>query len=132
MPKMPVFDWEQGEFLVDSQRNVVTVEDGPEAIEQIVIKAQQTPRGAFLIYASEDSDADHKYGSDAKIILAADISRESRVVELQYAVRESLIYDPRIKDVTDVTVIKSDTDYADISCTVSHIYGRKKIQGVNT
>lgn len=115
--RTPVFEWIKdengeyvGDFKLDPQGNIVTVTE-QQAVEQIVIKAQQTARGVFLIYADLDNEElDHKYGNDAQDILTRpDLPEAVRIDELKRAVREAIIYDPWITDVYDI-IISRDPD----------------------
>lgn len=146
--RVPVFDWQRGDFLLDLQGSVVTVTQA-EAVEQIVIKAQQTVRGAFLIYANlDDPTLDHVYGNDAASILTAgDLPDDVRMDELKRAAEESLIYDPWITAVEDIVIKRRSEVTADdgfvlsddpapgdeiyASFTVQHIFGATRVEGVN-
>jgi hypothetical protein len=130
----PVFDWKTGDFAVDAQGRVKTA-SGNYAVEQIVIKAQQTVRAAFLIYADpDDEENDHKYGSEAKdVILRRELSQEARNSELQRAVKEALIYDPWVLEVYDVTVYQQvengvTKDYVDFK--LQTIFDEINLEGV--
>lgn len=136
--RTPVFNWEvnqegvpYGDFKTDPQRRVVTV-TGQEAVEQIVIKAQATARGVYLIYADpENTGRNHKYGNDAFEILGKDLAEEVRISELQRAIKQALIYDPWIKDVTDITVSRLGTEKATADFTVKTIFDREiEVKGV--
>jgi hypothetical protein len=105
--RTPVFDWEAGDFVKDQKGGILTVTEGA-AMEQIAIKALNTVRGVYLIYADvEDEDRNHKYGSDVEHVQRQPLSEEVRLEEFKRAVTEALIYDPWITDVTDVTVSRS-------------------------
>ena len=127
--RTPVFNWDKLDFEIQ-QNKVVTASD-EEALQHLIIKAQQTARGVYLIYADTENDAlNHKYGSDAfEIITQADLSDDARISELKRAIREAIIYDPWVVDVGDVEVYK-ETDkeskvvmwYADY--TVKTIFDR--------
>lgn len=108
--KTPIWDYEKGDFKT-SNGVILTAED-EAAIEQIILKAQATARGVYLIYANiENADLDHKYGSDAVALLAqADVSDEVRDSELKRAVKEAIIYDPLITDVYDVALYQETAD----------------------
>jgi len=123
----PVFDWEAGDFATDLQGAVIVVTEA-EAVEQIIIKAIQTIRGVFLIYANEDDPAlDHKYGNDAQDTLRQDMTEAAKISELARNIREALIYDPFIIDVTDIVITKAGSNYALGSCLVDHIYGQTSL-----
>ncbi len=133
--KTPVFDWATGDFLADFQRGVVLA-TGSKAAEQVIIKAQQTRRGIFLIYADVENPAlNHKYGSDVHdIAVRQDISDEVRISEIKRAVREALIFDAWIEDVTDIEVYKErDTDGVlkdFVKYNVKTIYDNVSVEGV--
>lgn len=123
--KTPVFDWEAGEFVTDLSGRVITATGAP-AVKQIVLKAQQTTRGAFLIYAADPEvpgSKGHTYGSDLDNIRASDLPDSAKLSEMERAVKEAVIYDPWIRDVRDVSVQRQDTDATLISATIDHIYG---------
>lgn len=104
--RTPVFDWEKGDFAVDLQGCVTTATEN-EAVAQIVTKAQQTVRGAFLIYADpNDPGYDHKYGSEAHDVLTQPISEDVRLSELRRAISEAILYDPWVLEVSAVTITK--------------------------
>jgi len=130
--KTPVFDWETGDFAVDPQRRVVTVTE-EKAVEQVIIKALQTHRAIFLIYADpENADSNHKYGNDVGNVLAANLSDEARLSELERAVKEALIYDPWILDVYDIQVSRQGNNEALASFTIKTIFDREyTFEGVN-
>ena len=133
--KTPVFDWANGEFLADFQGGVVLA-TGSKAVEQVIIKAQQTRRGIFLIYADvENPPLNHKYGSDVHdIAVRQDISDEVRISEIKRAVREALIFDAWVEDVTDIEVYKErDTDGVlkdFVKYNVKTIYDNVSVEGV--
>lgn len=110
--KTPVFNWLAGEFATDLQGRVILATE-EKAVEQVIIKAQETPRGTYLIYAdTENPDLNHKYGSDVHdIAVRQDLSEEVRISEIKRTVKEAVIYDPWVLDVTEITVYKQrDTD----------------------
>jgi hypothetical protein len=137
--KTAVFDWEAGEFATDLQGGVVTA-TGAAAVAQIVIKATQTIRGLFLIYADLDNPAlNHKYGNDAPRTAVMQMPDAAKISELKRNIREALIYDPWIRDVTDVEIEKQlikrqdgSQEWAYVgSAKIHHIYGTMQIEGVN-
>lgn len=122
--RSPVFDWENGEFLLDHANNVMTVTE-QEAAEQIIIKALQTARGAFLIYANvDDEDLHHKYGSDVPDIQKdGTISQQVKEDEIKRAVEEALIYLDWVNEVNNIAL---NTDNADpeVSLDVVTVFDR--------
>lgn len=132
--KSPVFDWLTGDFSTDINGKVLIV-GGAEAAEQIIIKAEQTTRGRFRIYANPDNALlDHKYGNDASIILTRpDITDAVRLSELRRAVKEALIYDPWIRDVVDVVIARQDANDVYVNFTAKTLFDKDvTIEGVLT
>lgn len=129
--RSPVFDWDKGDFVKGPQGEVVTVTGG-DALQQVLIKALQTERGAALIYANtDDPDADNKYGNDAGRVLRAEgLSEEARLSELTRAVREAVIYDPWVTGAVDAAVTRLDKDSAEASMTVQTIFDAVRLEGV--
>lgn len=146
--RTPVFDWQAGDFAVDLQGKQTTA-TGEEAVKQIVIKALQTDRGYYLIYANlEDEELDHAYGNEiADIMTRADLTEDVRKEEIKRAIKEALIFDDWISDAIEITLLtrketktitnsdgsttetQIDAVYADF--TVIHIFGTTDMQGVN-
>ena len=129
--KSPVFDWGAGEF-VTAQGYVLTGTE-EKAVEPVILKALQTVRGKYLIYADTENPAlNHKYGSDVHDILTRrDITEDVRISEIKRAVREALIYDPWIVDVYNINITRRGTDEVVADVTVKTIYDREvEITGV--
>lgn len=127
--KTPVFDWQAGEFALDLAKRVKTV-TGSLAVEQIVIKAQQTIRGAYLIYAADPEvpgSRGHAYGSEVDSVRASDLSEITKLSELERAVKEAVIYDPWITAVKDISVTRQNLDEVLITATIEHIYGTSTV-----
>ena len=103
--KSPSFNWNTMEFNVGSNGAVLVVED-ELAVKEVAVKAQQTPRGVYTLYADPDNvDLDHKYGSDVLDILTRrDLSEDIQISELKRAIKEALVYDPWITDVKDIKI----------------------------
>jgi hypothetical protein len=122
--RSPVFDWVLGDFARDPGGNVLTVTEGA-AVEQIIIKALQTPRGFFDIYGNlEDEDLDHKYGHDIVDILRDHtVSRSVKEDELKRAIEEALVYMDWIESVenTEFSTKAGEPEAVEISCDVTTI-----------
>ncbi|MFC4101719.1 DUF2634 domain-containing protein [Paenibacillus xanthanilyticus] len=84
------FDFTAGEFI---PRMI----DGDEAIRQFVHKAIVTARYRHVIY-------DGAYGCELDDLLGQDIPPELARSEIKRVVREALIYDERVADVTDFVI----------------------------
>lgn len=131
--KTPIFNWETGEFMTDLSGRIVTVTE-EDAVKQIILKAQQTIRGAFLIYADADEpENDHTYGNEAQDILTTrDLSDEVRISELERAIKESLEYDPWIEEVYEIQIQRMGTDEAEVSFWVRTIFDTEiEVEGVD-
>ncbi|EIW19906.1 MULTISPECIES: DUF2634 domain-containing protein [Pelosinus] len=132
--KSPVFDWLTGDFATDINGKVLVVA-GMEAAEQVIIKAEQTTRGRFRIYANPDNVAlHHKYGNDASLILTRpDITDSVRLSELQRAIKEAIIYDAWVKDVVDIVIARQDANDVYVVFTAKTIFDKEvTVEGVLT
>lgn len=109
--KTPMFDWERGEFVQASSGEVATATGGKSILE-IAIKALETERGIFLIYATpNDEETDHKYGSEViSVAIRSDLDEENKIAEVERAIREALVYLDGITDVIDMIVYREGTD----------------------
>lgn len=123
--RSPVFDWDKGDFARDPGGNVITATEGAAA-EQIIIKALQTPRGLFDIYANlEDEDLDHKYGSDIPDILRDhSIDQTVKEDEIKRAIEDALVYIDWIEEVENIefSIKPGEIDAVEISCDVITIF----------
>ena len=64
--RVPVFDFDTGEFVTGLDGTVKTV-TGSEAVGMIAVKAEETERGVFPVYGDfENEEENHVYGSDVK------------------------------------------------------------------
>lgn len=64
--RVPVFDFDTGEFVIGLDGTVKTV-TGSEAVGMIAVKAEETERGIFPVYGDfENEEENHVYGSDVK------------------------------------------------------------------
>ena len=130
--RTPIFDWQAGEFAVDPQGRVTTATQGA-AVAQIAIKALQTRRGAYTIYAAPgEPQRDHKYGSDASAVVAANLDIATQESELKRAAVEALIYDPFILEVNDITLTYLNSDSVEMTADLKSIFDRSQIvEGVS-
>jgi hypothetical protein len=129
--KSPLFDWENGEFMTAQGRVLTGTEE--QAVQQIIIKAQQTARGLYLIYADTENPAlNHKYGSDVHdILVRRDLTEEVRISELERAVQEAIIYDPWIDEVYDITIERQGSAEVLASFKVKTVYDKEiEVEGV--
>lgn len=131
--KTVVFDWLNGEFATDINGKVL-VAYAQEAAEQVIIKAEQTTRGRFPIYANPDNALlNHKYGNDASITLTRpDITDDVRLSEIRRDVREAILYDPWVLDVQDVTAARQNADEVAVTFTAVTIFSPVTVEGVLT
>jgi phage baseplate assembly protein W len=73
--------------------------DGDLALKQFVIKAIITPRSRYAIYSDD-------YGCELDDLIGGDITPDLLNSEIQRMIRDALVYDDRISDVTNITVEK--------------------------
>ncbi|MGM7428578.1 DUF2634 domain-containing protein [Bacillus pacificus] len=114
----PLFDFRAGEFVSDSN-GVVKVDEGQIGMANLIEKIHLVPRNAYRVY----TDA---YGSDARYVLIdKELNEEAKILRLKQVIRESLIYDKRVVDVS-VIEIERQSDEGDVfvaSYIVYTIYG---------
>jgi phage baseplate assembly protein W len=84
--------------------------DGDIALKQFVVKAIMTPRSRYAIYSDD-------YGCELDDLIGEDVTPDLLNSEIPRMIRDALIYDDRISDVTNITVQK-DGDKVYISFTV--------------
>lgn len=89
--------------------------DELDAIRQFVRKAIITCRGQFLIYTDD-------YGCELENLIGEDVTDAFLQSEVPRMVREALIYDDRIEDITGMSVLRQG-DAIRISLTVISIFG---------
>ena len=108
-------DWENG--------RIIGAVDGIEAVRQAIHKVLLTPRFACGIY-------DNQYGSELHALLRKDgVTRELIRTETPRIVKDALLPDTRIHDVSDIQ-ISFDGDEAHLSFVASTIYGDTVIEEV--
>jgi phage baseplate assembly protein W len=71
--------------------------DGEQAIRQFVRKVIETARFRFLIY-------NEQYGSEMYDLIGQDVSSELLNAEIPRIVKDALIYDDRVNDVTNFEI----------------------------
>lgn len=89
--------------------------DGKDALKQFIHKAIITARFRFPIY-------DDQYGCELEDLIGQDIPYELFETEVKRVIKDALIYDDRINDVTNFNIEKTG-DKVYISFTVDSIYG---------
>ena len=85
--------------------------DETEAVRQYVIKALMTARNRYLIY-------DDDYGEEIRDLIGQNVTNDLINVEIPRLVREAIIYDDRISDVTDIVITEYGKDGIHIAFTV--------------
>ncbi|MDQ0174371.1 DUF2634 domain-containing protein [Bacillus chungangensis] len=101
------FDFETG--------RISGVVDEMEALKQFIRKALITRRSRYLIY-------DDDYGCEIPGLLGEDVTDGYLQSEIPRMVREALVYDDRIEDVTNIVVTRKN-DSVFIQFTVISIFG---------
>lgn len=146
--KTPIFNWETMDFAVDLNGAILTATD-EAAVIQLVIKALQTERGIYLIYANlDDPELHHAYGNEtSEIMTRADLPEAVRMEEMKRAIREALIYEDYIRDVVDIELVRrpavkeivnsdgsttqTEVDAVYAEFLVLHVFGSTFMEGVN-
>lgn len=120
--RVPVFDFDTGEFVIGLDGSVKTV-TGSQAVGIIAVKAEQTERGVFPVYGDyENEEENHVYGSDVKAFgICGEYPNDVRLSEVRRAAEEAIAYDPWIESVDSVTVIEGN-DKANRPCFIVDIY----------
>lgn len=119
--RVPVFDFDTGEFVVGLDGTVKTV-TGSQAVGMVVLKAEQTERGVFPVYGDyENEEENHVYGSDVKAFgICGDYPKDVRMSEVKRAAKEAIAYDPWVVSVDSVTV-EEGKDLNGRSCFIENI-----------
>lgn len=104
-------DWENGRICSDKI-------DGEEALQQAIKKALLTPRFKCLAY-------DNDYGSEiaSEILMRNDIDEDDVETMLPDLIREALIGDDRIIDITDIEITAFEGDALSVSFHVESVFG---------
>lgn len=89
--------------------------DGRAALEQFIQKAIITARYRFLVY-------DDEYGCDVDELIGQDLPQELFETEISYAIKDALIHDERVRDVSDFA-IRKEGDSVYVSFNVSTVEG---------
>lgn len=91
--RVPVFDFDTGEFVIGLDGTVKTV-TGSEAVGMIAVKAEETERGIFPVYGDfENEEENHVYGSDVKAYgICGDYPKDVRLSEVKRAAEEAIAY----------------------------------------
>lgn len=110
-------------WKLDFENGRITHEiDGLEAIRQFVKKAILTARSRFLIYTDD-------YGCELDDLIGDDVTDAYLNSEIPRMVKEALIYDDRIEDVTDIQY-ERDGDKLYLSFRVVTALGEQEEMGV--
>lgn len=115
----PLFNFQEGCFVTD-ERGRVICDDGQKGMETIIAKAHATARRSYAIY-SED------YGSDEKAVLKKAVPEVARQMLIKEAIRDCLVYDNRIKEVSEITLERL-TDGYKAMYTVYTIFGEVEVK----
>lgn len=114
----PLYDFRTGEFIADSN-GVVKVDEGQIGMANLIEKIHLVPRNAYRVY----TDA---YGSEARnVLIDKELNEEAKILRLKEVIRDSLIYDERVVDVS-VIEIERQSDENDVfvaTYIVNTIYG---------
>jgi phage baseplate assembly protein W len=97
--------------------------EGEDALRQFIQKAIRTARFHFMIYSTE-------YGCELEELIGHDVSLELLKQEIPRVIKESLVYDDRIKDVTNFEIVKEKGNLY-ITFTVTTVDGVELIEEVS-
>lgn len=89
--------------------------DGMDALKQFIVKTLLTNRSHYRIYSDD-------YGCELESLIGSDVTEAFIQAEIPRTVREALIYDDRIDDVTNVAA-RREGDAVFITATIESIYG---------
>ena len=115
----PVFDFERGEFCFNAKGEVV-VDDGVVGMRNLIQKAHSTARNKYVIYSES-------YGTDEEEALKENAPEEIKNLIIEEAIRDCLIYDDRIKSISDIELTKEKGAYL-AKYTIYTIFGNIDIE----
>ncbi|PFW61556.1 DUF2634 domain-containing protein [Bacillus sp. AFS075034] len=111
----PLFNYEKGEFFADAS-GAVMLDDGKQGMANLIEKIHRTPRNVYRVY----TDA---HGSEVRnVLIDSEINETGRISMVKEAIRDSLIYDERIVDVSDIEIQRENKDTYIAIYTVHTIY----------
>lgn len=117
----PLFNFEKGEFFSDASGAVVT-DDGKQGMANLIEKIHRAPRGVYRVYTDD-------YGSEVRnVLIDSEINETGRISMVKEAIRDSLIYDERIVDVSDIEIQRENKDTYIASYIVYTIYGNVPVR----
>lgn len=108
-------------FRLDLSANRIgNLTDQIEALKQAIAKAILTPRSRHIIY-------DDNYGCELWDLIGADVTTAYIDAEIPRMVREAIIYDDRINNVTTVEITR-DGDAIFIKVDVDSVFGEVRTE----
>ncbi|AYF06342.1 DUF2634 domain-containing protein [Bacillus mobilis] len=114
----PLFDYGTCEFVADAN-GVVTLDDGQQGMANLIEKIHRAQRNAYQVYNDD-------YGTEARsVLIDHELNEAGKILRLKDAIRESLIYDDRIIDVSVINIERQsdEKDALVAEYTVYTIYG---------
>lgn len=114
------FDFTAGQFILED--GAPRVLEGPDALRIWITKTLLTARYRFPIYS-------FNYGCEMEDVIGYDIPRPVLEAEIPRVIREALIYDDRINDVRDFSIVR-ESDYLIVEFTVITFDGQSITQEV--
>ena len=94
--------------------------DGLEGIKQYIYKVLTTERQSFLIYS-------RNYGTELERFIGK--SKEFTLADIERTITDALLYDKRIKSISNFKINADKDDSLSISFTVKTIFGESEIGG---
>ena len=112
MAKEYAWDFDNNDFLLMNGKNVTVT--GKEAVKVWLWKAFQTKRYKYLAYS-------WNYGQEFESMIGQGFGREALKSEVERCIRETVMINPYITEVKDITITLDDVINAQF--TVSTLYG---------
>lgn len=114
----PLFDYGTCEFVADAN-GAVTLDDGQRGMGNLIEKIHRAPRNAYRVYNDD-------YGTEARsVLIDQNLNEAAKILRLKEAIRDSLIYDDRIIDVSVIKIERQSDEKSTFVAeyTVYTIYG---------
>lgn len=111
--------WDYENNIPIFNNGIPVVVTGVEAIKVWVWRTLQTPRYRYQIYTWD-------YGSEIESLIGAPFSEALKQSEVERYLKECLLINPYIIDISDV-VVNFEGDKFRIECTIVTVYGEVKV-----
>ncbi|PEL12661.1 DUF2634 domain-containing protein [Bacillus sp. AFS017336] len=116
------WDFDLNDFKLNNGKPYLV--EGEEAIKIWAYKALITERFKYTVYSWD-------YGSELNSLIGSGFSNEAVEIETERMIKEALLVNPYITDITDTSITAED-DVVNISFTLGTIYGDTEVSLVAT